>query len=323
MWLYARMHPSLRAFPDEFLNRLQRIVPPGLVREVGIGFQGERPTTFRVNSLKARPSDVIRDLGKSGLVSEEVRGFAGTFVLKKGSFKKLTESRSYEEGWIYLQSLSSQIPPLVLSPLPGETVLDLAAAPGGKTCQMAAFMENRGEIVAIEPDQIRCERLQFNVEKQGAKIATVVRARGEKCVGEEFEGRFDRVLIDAPCSSEGTFLAGKRATFSHWSEVFVRDAAKLQKKLIAAALRCVKPGGLVAYSTCALSPEENECVIDAALSDHPGTFTEEIPLKFPFLRPPLASWDGAAFFSGVRRARRIYPSSLTEGFFVALLRRPG
>lgn len=314
------MHPSLRAFPTEFLNRLQRIVPPGIMHEVGLGFQGERSTTFRVNALKSNPSDVIRDLAKRGLVCEEVRGFPGTFILKKGSFKKLSESRSYEEGWIYLQSLSSQIPPLVLSPRPGETVLDLAAAPGGKTCQMAALMGNRGELIAVEPDQIRCERLKFNVEKQGACIATVARARGEK-LGAEYEARFDRVLIDAPCSSEGTFSAGKRATFSHWSEEFVRDAAKLQKKLIAAALRYVKPGGLVAYSTCALSPEENECVIDAALSDHPGTRTEDLTLKFPFLRPPLASWDGVAFSADVRRARRIYPSPMMEGFFVALLRK--
>lgn len=316
------MHPALRAFPPAFSSRLQRIIPPGLLHDASLGYQNEKPTTFRLNPLKATLADVEKDLRKCGLVAEPLRTPPGAFVLKKGSFKKLSESRSYAEGWIYLQSLSSQIPPIVLNPLPGEAVLDLAAAPGGKTCQMAALLGNRGEIVAVEPDGIRFERLKYNVEKQGADVVTVLRARGEK-LGPEFAERFDKVLIDAPCSSEGTFLAAKRSTFSHWSEDFVLDAAKLQKKLLASALRCTKPGGLVAYSTCALSPEENEGVLHAALTENPGAVTEEIPLKFPFLRPALARWGGVEFAAGVRRARRIYPSVATEGFFVALLRKAG
>lgn len=304
---------------DEFLARLRRIVPPGLLSQTLKAHQQTRPTTFRVNTLLAGEDAVLKDLRKSGLAVERIREFAA-FVVTRGSFKKLTQSRSFEEGWIYLQSLSSQIPVQALDPQPGEKILDLAAAPGGKTTQMAALMQNRGEIVAVEPDRIRFERLSFNLKKQGVTIVRAICGRGEKMT-QEFAGVFDRVLIDAPCSSEGTFCLRDRSTFAHWSVDFVVQMARLQKKLLMAALKAVKPGGTLVYSTCALSPEENEAVIDDVLQKFPEVTTAPVILKYPCLKPALPVWQSQTFSRPVAHARRIYPAEMWDGFFVCRMRK--
>ena len=180
------MKSGFSKLPAEFLERLVKMAPPGLMSEIHRGFCESRPTTFRVNRLKANAHGLIKELKQPGLICEPVKNFPDAFLFKKGSLKKLRESRPYEEGWIYLQSLSSQIPPMVLDPKPGERVLDLAAAPGGKTCQMAAMMQNRGEIVAVEPHPIRYEKLVYNLKKQGVEIAKAYKISGTefaRCVG--------------------------------------------------------------------------------------------------------------------------------------------
>ena len=180
------MKSGFSKLPAEFLERLVKMAPPGLMSEIHRGFCESRPTTFRVNRLKANAHGLIKELKQPGLICEPVKNFPDAFLFKKGSLKKLRESRPYEEGWIYLQSLSSQIPPMVLDPKPGERVLDLAAAPGGKPCQMAAMMQNRGEIVAVEPHPIRYEKLVYNLKKQGVEIAKAYKISGTefaRCVG--------------------------------------------------------------------------------------------------------------------------------------------
>lgn len=309
-----------KKWPEEFAERLRRIVPPGILPNVSRGFAAERATTFRINTLKASTEDVLRAFAKTDLVCESVPNFTGAFTLKKGSFKKLTETRPYVEGWIYVQSLSSQIPPFVLAPRPGETVLDMAAAPGGKTCQIAALMQGDGEIVALEPDKVRYERLKHNVAKQGAALVRCLNIPGER-LGPEFASYFDRVLLDAPCSSEGTFCLNDRVSYAHWSVDFVAKMAKRQKKLLAAAWPVLKPGGLLVYSTCALSPEENEEVVDYGLRELPGSAAVSVALKHSFLMRPMPFWNEVRFVPGVAESRRIYPSEKMEGFFVAALRK--
>lgn len=314
------MTSASQKWPEDFAKRLRLIVPPGILPGVQRGYLASRLTTFRLNTLKATEGDVMRAFAKTDLVCEPIPNFSGAYTLKKGSFKKLTESRPYVEGWIYVQSLSSQIPPLVLMPRSGEMVLDMAAAPGGKTCQMAALMQGIGEIIALEPDKVRFERLKHNVEKQGATIVRCLNIPGEK-LGVEFESYFDRVLLDAPCSSEGTFCLNDRTSYAHWSVDFVAKMAKRQKKLLTAAWRALKPGGLLVYSTCAMSPEENEEVVDFGLKELPECSAVAIPLKHSFLTRAMPSWNGLHFAPGVTEARRIYPSEKMEGFFVAALRK--
>lgn len=313
------MKSELSKFPTEFIERLKRILPPGLQSQSWQGLTSPKPTVFRINSLKSSEEAVLKDLGFWDLQCEPFRDFPHAYELKKGSHKKLSETQSFKEGWIYLQGLTSQLPPLVLDPQPGERVLDMAAAPGGKTTYIAALMKNEGEIVALEPDPIRFERMSFNIERQGAKVLPL-NIKGEK-LDSKYSEYFDRVLLDAPCSSEGTFLAHDRKGYSHWSVSFVQNISALQKKLLAAAVGYLKPGGRLVYSTCSLSPEENEAVVDWALTQFPQLTALDFQLKHSYLKPGLPSWNGQPFKPGVLKSRRVYPSPSMEGFYLASFKK--
>ncbi|WDC84105.1 RsmB/NOP family class I SAM-dependent RNA methyltransferase [Caloramator sp. mosi_1] len=172
----------------------------------------------------------------------------------------------YKEGYIYIQSLPSMIPPLVLDPKNGEKVLDMTAAPGSKTTQMAAMMNNEGYILANELDKIRCERLKYNVELQGASIVEVVNGRGEQ-LGDKYPEEFDKVLLDSPCSGEGRFNIKDVKTYRFWSPKEVNRLSNLQKKLMLSAYKALKKGGIMVYSTCTLNRKENEEVLEWALNN--------------------------------------------------------
>ena len=200
---------------------------------------------------------------------------------------------------------------IVLNPKEGEKVLDLTAAPGSKTTQMAATMNNNGQIVANELDKIRCERLKYNVNTQGASIVEVVNGRGE-LLGREYEDYFDKVLLDAPCSGEGRFDARSVITYQNWSEKTVRDLAKLQKKLFKSAYTALKQGGIMVYSTCTLNKEENEMVLEWAL-ENLNVKLLDINIEIKDKIPAFSDRKN----SSINKAIRILPSKTMEGFFVA------
>ncbi|EKD41861.1 MAG: RNA methylase, NOL1/NOP2/sun family, partial [uncultured bacterium] len=315
--LNRSMAPKLQ-FPIEFQNRLRRIVPAGIISNVNRAYVEGQPITGRVNTLKSSIKDVVKSLAQERIEIVSSNEIPEAFVVIKGNFKKLTDTDCYQKGWIYLQSLSSQIPPFVLDPKPGDRVLDMCASPGGKTTQMAALMQNQGEMLACEPEQRRFERLESNVKKQGASIVRCIRLDALK-LNLEQNGLFDKILLDAPCSSEGTFLLNEPPTWQHWSLGFIEKQAALQKRFLQKAIELLKEGGTLVYSTCALSPEENEGVLDFIVTNFPEMNLIEIASKFNFLKPPLTQWGGQAFSPQVSQARRIYPSVNFEGFFVGKL----
>ena len=178
---------------------------------------------------------------------------------------------------------------------------------------MAAIMENKGYILANELDSIRCERLKYNVEKLGAKIVEVCNERGEK-IGNKYENYFDKVLLDAPCSGEGRFLATDPKTYRNWSEKTVKELAKLQKKLLKSAYMSVKDGGEIVYSTCTLNKEENEEILEWAIEE----------LKVKILKINLViknSLNAISELDEVKNAIRLLPTKETEGFFIARLKK--
>ena len=212
---------------------------------------------------------------------------------------------------MYFQSLSSMIPPLVLAPKEGDRVLDMTAAPGSKTTQMACLMNNKGYILANELDKIRCERLKYNVDMQGTSIIEVINGRGEK-LGDNFEGQFDKVLLDAPCSGEGRFIATSPMTYKNWSKKQVTDLVKLQKKLFASGYKALKPGGTMVYSTCTINKDENELVLNWVLENF-DIKLERIEIEIKDSVPGFN--DGLN--KSVNKAIKILPSKMMEGFFVA------
>lgn len=317
-----------KKLPKEFVEKLYENYTPLTVDKILSGMSGERNTTLRVNTLKSNVQAVMNDLKENNIKFDRVQWYGDALVLKNASEKQVQKLELYESGSIYLQSLSSMVPPLVLGPKANEKILDLTAAPGSKTTQMAAMMKNNGYILANELDVLRCERLKYNVEKQEATIVEVNNGRGET-IGKQYEGYFDKVLLDAPCSGEGRFLANDAKTYRSWSEKTVRELAKLQKKLFKSAYQALKPDGEMVYSTCTLNKEENEDILLWAIQE---LGIKLLPIKINIKNAETGNLQhldmdssekigATSVVEEVKKAIRILPSKETEGFFVARIKK--
>ncbi len=312
----------MSSLPPDFIARLPRLVPPDQLDAVLRAFT-RRPTTFRVNTLKTTRDAVLAELAAREFHVEPVAWYADAFILRNKSKRELIETPLYTRGEIYVQSLSSMLPPLVLAPQPNERVCDLTAAPGSKTTQMAALMNNTGEIVANDRSKIRLSKLVANLKLQGVKNVRTRLANGED-LWKKFPEYFDRVLVDAPCSLEGRFEAGNAKSFGDWSLRKVEFLSAIQCHLLRSAVTMTKPGGIIVYSTCTLSPEENERVIDWVLQKEPHrVHVEPIELPLDNVLPGIMQWEQQTFSEQVRHTVRVLPSELMEGFFLARLRKCG
>lgn len=205
--------------------------------EQGMGEQ--RITTLRANLLKTTPEDVASVLSAAGIAYTRWAAEDAAFLLAGADERAVQALPLYERGEIYLQSLSSMLPPLALAPQEGADILDMAAAPGGKTAQMAAMTGNRANITACEINQIRAEKLKYNLEKQGATRVNIMVRDARKL--EDFF-RFDQILLDAPCSGSGTILLNEPASYRAFSEKLVRNSAATQLALLKKALTILEKG---------------------------------------------------------------------------------
>lgn len=304
-----------KRLPKEFMNNLSEMFSPMVVDKVVTGMINDRYTTLRVNTIKYTALKFIQYCKEQNIKFERVLWYQDAFIIKNMKEKEIQKLDIYEKGYIYLQSLSSMIPPIVLNPKPKEKILDLTAAPGSKTTQLAALMENQGYILANELDKIRCERLKYNIDMQGAKIVEVVNGRGEK-IGEKYQEVFDKVLLDAPCSGEGRFCSRNVMSYRNWSLKTVKDLSKLQKKLIESAYKALKPNGIMVYSTCTLNKEENEFVLNWAINNLQLKILD-IEVDFQKALPGFSENLDVS----INKAIRILPSKEMEGFFVAKLKK--
>ncbi len=304
-----------RRLPKEFLEGLAETFPPHLIERILRGMGALRPMSLRVNTLKMDARELIRFFNNNAVKHRRIHWYPDAFVISRARERDAEAWAPYREGRIYLQSLSSMLPALALSPKAGESVLDLTAAPGSKTTQMAALMCNRGFILANDANPLRAERLLYNLNLQGCTIAQVRTDRGEK-LGMEMPERFDRVLLDAPCSGEGRFAAMDPSTYRSWSLRTVGECARLQRRLIASAVRALKPGGVLLYSTCTLNREENEKTVHAALERHPLE-VEALPIAVP----GAIKGNAEGLDSSLAKAARILPDGEFEGFFLCLMRK--
>lgn len=311
-----------RGLPEAFLEKLRRLLPPSHLEKTLRTFSLERPTTFRVNTLKRAASSLKEALEPLGFKVENVPWYKDAFLLRKGAQRDLERTRLYEEGEIYVQGLSSMVPALVLSPLPGEKVLDLTAAPGSKTTQLATLKQNQGLVAANDRDPVRVEKLRANAARQGASCVEVLPPGDGGLVWKTRFEAFDKVLLDAPCSSEGRFQSDKPSTYGYWREDTNRKMAKDQRRLFKSAFLSLKPGGNLVYSTCTFAPEENEMVLDWALSSY-GEALEvlDIAVPLPVHTRGLSGWGDSKFHPSVVKSVRVLPTADVEGFFVAKLRK--
>lgn len=283
----------------EFL--LERQYGAELLKRCKIGFSEVRPVTLRVNTLKSTPEKVKAELSASGISYSAVPWSGDALIIDSAREGELRQLEIYSSGEIYLQSLSSMIPPLILSPSPEDSVLDMAAAPGGKTTQLAAMTGGRAAITACEKNKVRAQRLEFNLMRQGAGRVSVIKSDARR-LDERFI--FDKILVDAPCSGSGTFGNGKCG----FSEELYDRSRVFQKELLRKALRLLRKGGRMVYSTCSILCGENEDILKEVL---PGFGARIIPIPedaFPGAERLPTALDGTLC---------IMPDKFYEGFFVA------
>lgn len=285
------------------------------VDKILLGMAVNRNTTLRVNTIKYNIQDLMTQLKINNIKFERVSWYNDGLVLKNRAEKDIQKLDIYNEGNIYIQSLSSMIPPLVLAPKSGDKVLDLTAAPGSKTTQLAALMKNTGEIIANELDTIRFERLKYNIEKQGATIVKSINSRGEK-LGEKYPEYFDKVLLDVPCSGEGRFIINEPKTYRDWSMKKVNSLVKLQKKLLTSAYKALKKNGVMVYSTCTINKFENELILDWGIKNL-GLKIVDINLAIK----DSIHGDNEKLDKSIDKSMKILPSKSMEGFFIAKLKK--
>ena len=302
-----------RKLPKDFLDEVYNIYTPLTVDKILTGMLSKRLTSLRVNRIKYNIQDLMKFLKENNIKFDRVLWFEDALIIKNADEKTIQKLDIYEKGYIYLQSLSSMVPPIVLDPKPGEKVLDMTAAPGSKTTEIACFMNNNGEIIANELDNIRYERLKYNIDLQGASIVNVIKGRGET-LGEKYPQYFDKVLLDTPCSGEGRFIVGNPGTYRDWSLRTVNELVKLQKKLIKSGYNALKPGGILVYSTCTINKAENEEIVKWALENF-NLKQEKIDLK---VSNSIEISDDKN-----SNALKILPSQIMEGFFVCKFRKLG
>ncbi len=280
--------------------------------------------SIRCNTLKISPENLKKRLENNGWkINQPWKDYPEVMIvesqLKPG---ELGNSLEHLLGYYYIQELASMLPVLVLKPEKNQLVLDLCAAPGSKTTQMSAFMENTGTIIANEISIGRLRILATNLERCGASNVIITKKEGAAfCKRLEKENiQFDKILLDAPCSGEGTIRSTPKTPVM-WNINTVNLLSNMQKNLVSSAISILKKGGELVYSTCTHAPEENEEIVDFVLKNFSNMKIEKILLPIQS-KPGILSWKDKEYSEDVKFACRVYPHvANTEGFFLAKFRK--
>ena len=302
---------SQQGIPTFLRPLLEQQYGPETAARVMRGYEVRRVVTLRANALKTTPGRVAAELDAAHVAYERVGWYEDAFVLPGACERDVWALPAYEAGEVYLQSLSSMLPPLVLAPRAGADVLDMCAAPGGKTTQMAALTAGRAHICACEMHVPRAEKLEFNLRRQGATNVSVMRTDARRL--DDFM-QFDQILLDAPCSGSGTLRAADPKLAGRFTPALVQKSVRAQTALLAKALKLLKPGGELVYSTCSVLAAENEDVVRAALARARARL---VPVSIP------GADDLPLLPTTLPGTLAVCPTERYEGFFVAKIRRVG
>ncbi len=289
----------------EFIQKRIEADYPNHVHDIINGLKTSKKVTFRINTLKTTVEAVLSVLASHQLKVSEVPWSNTAFILVNGTEKDLWSLPIYTEGHIYIQNLSSMLPPIVLNPRKGD-ILDMAAAPGGKTTQMATMTNQMANITACEQNPIRAQKLKYNLDKQGATKVTVI-TKDARQLDDFF--RFDHILLDAPCSGSGTLDLNDEKSLNNVTDHLILKSTQTQKALILKAIELLKPKQTMVYSTCSLLKQENEDIIKIALKTNK---MEIIPIELNIEGILPSTLPGVI---------TVMPSETYEGFFIALLRK--
>lgn len=281
------------------------------------------PTCIWTNTLRAAPEQVAAILSADGIPFEALPWMPGGFQLPADSDFRPGRHWAYLAGLYHVQEAVSMLPVALLTPQPGERILDLCAAPGNKTAQIAVALDNTGTVVANDKKIGRMRAARHTIERLGlANVTTTVYNGANYPAGA---GLFDRVLVDAPCSGEGT--SRKNPAVLHRADflAFSGKNWKTQRGLLRKAIQRCKPGGRIVYATCTFAPEENELIVDAVLREYEAT-VQLVPARIDGFTtvPGLTGWEGQTLHPSLVKALRVWPHhNDSGGFFIAVLQKAG
>lgn len=301
-----------------YLNRLSKIM--GVRESVAEDLASiQLQSSIRINALSPLGRDVIlqklEDFG-AGLVPIDWCPDGYHLLSDK---RALAESELFQDGHVYIQNASSLIPALAMDPQVGDRILDVCAAPGGKTSHIQALAGGQANIIANDAMKPRLKKLEEVLTTFHVHDATITNFEGQfidRHLDDMGGAPFDRILLDAQCSGEGMMDLSRSDALRFWTPERVIKMSYLQQKMITAAWKILKPGGVLIYSTCTYGPEENEGPVSRHLKHHDDATIEPIELDIPGRKPGLKSWDGTPYHSDLKHGLRVMPSTFLEGFFV-------
>lgn len=296
---------------DAFLSRMGEIYGEETAQEIIASMAQQSDYAYWLNPLQKADFTIV---------GEPVEGLPGMWQVPRES--GFTNSEAASQGWVYIQNPSSYLVVRLLDPQPGEEILDLAAAPGGKTIAIAAAMANTGRVAAVEPVKQRFHRMRANLQRCGVTNVDFYQRDG-RGVGKVVPERFDRVLLDAPCSSEARMRWNDTSTYKHWSLRKIKDTQRKQKSLLRSAYAALKPGGVLLYCTCSYAPEENELVVQHLLRRTEARLEPLDPSQIPgHSIAGLNHWRGKDLMADLSATIRVLPRGVWDGFFLARIAKP-
>ncbi len=295
--------------PFFLIEMLNKQYNEEIVKEILEGYKTKRKVTIRVNTIKTDVDTIKNELMSSKIEFKTVSWSNDALILNDVTEKDIRNLEMYEKGEIYLQSLSSMLPPIILNPKENTDILDMCAAPGGKTTQLAALSENKAHITACEMNHIRMERLKYNIEKQGASCVYVMQ-KDARTIDDFFS--FDSILLDAPCSGSGTLNVNDPKLEKTFTMQLINKCKSAQLQLLKKAIKALKPGKEMIYSTCSILSIENEEIINSILKTEK---VEIVPITFNGIE------DLPLLPTSIAGTLCVCPNELYEGFFIVKIRK--
>jgi len=296
-----------KVFGDEFLAKYKAYIESDYIQYV------------RIPGTIDEQKEILNRLVKYEIELSKVENVPNAYSLITGS-DKIGKTLEHALGKYYIQSLSSMIPPLILSPTAEDTAIDMCAAPGSKATQLSEMMGNAGTLYVNEPSIGRTKSLAHNLDKLNVLNAGMLTSKGE-LISKYFDNYFDKMLIDAPCTGLG-IVQKKQEVSNWWSENHAVILSEVQFKLLVSGIKSAKIGAEIVYSTCTLTLEENELVVEKILEKYPVVLMDiELPVKS---HPGITKYGGRDLNPELSKTRRIIPWEInSEGFFIAKFKKNG
>jgi 16S rRNA (cytosine1407-C5)-methyltransferase len=280
----------------------------------------ERRQSVRLNPLIAPPDETIHALTAVGWSGRPYSWVENCYTIETGA-EAVRDSQAVASGAAFVQNAASWLPVLALAPNPGERILDVCAAPGGKSSHLAALTGNQARLWVNDNSRPRLLKLQANLKRLGVTVKDTTLYDATQLARKLKGNSFDKILLDAPCSGEGLMRYDRDKDFATWSVAHIKRLQQLQKRIITQAWQLLEPGGTLVYSTCTMAPEENEAVVDYLLRTHTGVVIEPFSIDTANKVPAVMDWNGKSYSPVIEGCLRLKPSQDIEAFFVCKLKK--